>query len=178
MRTGRREGSGRTDPGEGPAPRGGARRRAREFTLGLLFQADVGGMGAAAPLLNAEETLRILFREWGMDPAEQEKLRVEIEDFGRRLYEAYFMDALVIDAIISEFSHDWALDRMPGIDRNILRLALAELRHSPDVPPRACIIEAVELAKTYGAPESGKFVNGILGAYARREGLVQEGPQS
>ncbi|MCE5215585.1 transcription antitermination factor NusB [bacterium] len=156
--------------------RGGARRRGRELALGLLFQADVGGVGPSGAFLSAPDTLRIMFEEWGMDPAERRKLTAEIEDFGRRLCEAYFLDAKNIDVIIDELSHEWALDRMPGIDRNILRMALAELRHSPDVPPSAAINEAVELAKIYGTPESGKFVNGILGAYARREGLVSDKP--
>lgn len=154
--------------------RGGARRRAREFALGLLFQADVGGVGPAGAIISAGDTLRILFGEWEMDADEQRRIGAEIEDHGRRLCEAYFADAQAIDAIIAELSHDWALERMPGIDRNILRMALAELRHSPDVPPSAAINEAVELAKTYGAPDSGRFVNGILGAYARREGLVHD----
>lgn len=154
--------------------RGGARRRAREFALGLLFQADVGGVGPAAAMIGADDTLRILFREWGMEAEEQAKIGAEVQEHGRRLCEAYFTDAQAIDAIIAELSHEWALERMPGIDRNILRMALAELRHYPDVPPSAAINEAVELAKTYGAPESGKFVNGILGAYARRAGLAHD----
>jgi N utilization substance protein B len=158
---------------EAPA-RPGARRKAREFALGLLFQADIGGMGPAGAFMNAADTLRILFEEWDLDPAERQKLEPEIDEYGRRVCEEYFRDAQAIDEAIDSLSHDWALERMPGIDRNILRLALTELRHSPDVPPSAAINEAVELAKMYGTPESGKFVNGILGAYARREGLVGE----
>jgi len=153
--------------------KGGARRKGREFALGLLFQADVGGMGPAMAFENASMTLRIMLEQWEMGREEELRLRTEIDHFGRRLCEAYFLDAKVIDSIIDELSHEWALERMPGIDRNILRIALAELRHSPDVPPSAAINEAVELAKTYGTPESGKFVNGILGAYARREGLAE-----
>ena len=154
--------------------RGGARRRGREFALGLLFQADVGGVGAGGAFENASETLCILFEQWNLDPAERVKLGPEIEDFGRRLCESYFLDSINIDNAIEELSHEWALDRMPGIDRNILRMAIAELGHFKDVPPSAAINEAVELAKVYGTPESGKFVNGILGAYARREGLVTD----
>jgi N utilization substance protein B len=159
--------------GAGPG-RGGARRRGREFALGLLFQADVGGLGPAVAFENAADTLRLLLEQWEMDVVEEMKLRGEIEAFGRRLCEAYFQDAAAIDVAIDELSHEWALERMPGIDRNILRMALAELRHSPDVPTSAAINEAVELAKIYGTEESGKFVNGILGAYARREGLSEE----
>lgn len=155
-------------------PRAGARRKGREFALGLLFQADIAGQGPSGAFMAADETLDILLEQWDMNPAEREKLRAEIESFGRRLCEAYFLDAAAIDSTIEQLSHEWALERMPGIDRNILRIALAELRHSPDVPCSAAINEAVELAKTYGTPESGKFVNGILGAYARSHGLVTE----
>lgn len=151
------------------ASRGGARRRGREFALGLLFMADVGGLDAGGAVMAAPETLDILLEQWEMPQSERRKLRAEIDDFGRKLFEAYFTDALNIDRIIDELSHDWAIERMPGIDRNILRMALAELRHLPDVPISAAINEAVELAKIYGTPDSGKFVNGILGAYARRQ---------
>ena len=142
--------------------------------MGLMFQADVGGCGPSGAFMNADDTLRMLFEEWEMGPVEQGKLRPEIEDFGRRLADTYFRDADAIDAIIADLSHEWAIERMPGIDRNLLRLALAELRHVPDVPTSAAINEAVELAKTYGGEESGKFVNGILGAYVRRERLIPE----
>ena len=166
---------GKNKSGARDAPsRGGARRRGREFALGLLFQADIGGLGPSGTLMNSDDVLRILFEQWEMDPAEREKLGAEIEDFGKRLCEAYFRDRVAIDAVIEELSHEWALQRMPGIDRNILRMALAELRHAPDVPSSATINEAVELAKIYGTPESGKFVNGILGAYCRREGLTTD----
>ena len=160
----------RTDTGG----RGGARRRGRELALGLLFQADIGGLGPGAAFISADDTLRLMFEEWEMDPLERRKLQAEIESFGRHLCEEYFRDSITIDAVIHELSHEWAIERMPGIDRNILRMALAELRHCPDVPPSAAINEAVELAKIYGTPESGKFINGILGAYARREKLVAD----
>lgn len=161
-------------PGQDIASKGGARRKGREFALGLLFMADVGNLHAGGAIISADETLDMLFEQWQMAPEECAKLRVEIDDFGRKLFEAYFRDAQVIDQVINELSHDWAIDRMPGIDRNILRMALAELRHLPDVPTSAAINEAVELAKIYGTPDSGKFVNGILGAYARREKLIPE----
>jgi N utilization substance protein B len=167
---------GKLEPGKGKleSHRGGARRRGRELALGILFQADIAGLGPGAAMIAATDTLRLLVEQWDMAAEEERKLEAEIEQFGRRLCEEFFKDAERIDAIIDELSHEWALERMPAIDRNILRLSLAELRHSPDVPASAAINEAVELAKIYGTPDSGKFVNGILGAYARREGLVSD----
>ena len=72
------------------------------------------------------------------------------------------------DELISEFSHTWTIQRMPAIDRNILRLAIFELLGRPDVPVAVVINEAVELAKRFSTEESGKYVNGILSAIAKR----------
>lgn len=146
----------------------GARRKARELALSILFEADVGGYGAGVAMSNAEHTITVLMHEvWELSRDEREKLQPEIEHFGRRLADTYFRSAQAIDNLIARYSHEWAMDRMPGIDRNILRLALTELQNFPDVPASAAINEAVELAKEYGGSESGKFVNGILGAFAR-----------
>lgn len=148
----------------------GARRKARELALSILYEADIG-KGPGAAMGNADHTIEVLMEEWGFRPEERQKLRAEIEAFGRRLADTYFRHAAEVDELISGYSHEWALDRMPAIDRNILRMALTELKHSPDVPVSAAINEAVELAKEYGGPDSGKFVNGILGAYAREHQL-------
>jgi N utilization substance protein B len=78
-----------------------------------------------------------------------------------------------IDDAIQSASRNWRLDRMSRVDRNILRLATCELRHSPDVPVKVVINEAVELAKRFGTADSPAFVNGILDRIAhqiRRDG--------
>lgn len=155
----------------------GARRKARELALSLLFAADVG-QGPGAAMANAAHTLEVLVEEWDLQPDERERLIPEIEDYGRRLADLYFRHAPEIDQLVQHYSHEWALERMPAIDRNILRMALTELRYIPEVPVNAAINEAVELAKLYGGPESGKFVNGILGAYARDHSLSASNPPS
>lgn len=71
-----------------------------------------------------------------------------------------------IDALISKYSVDWTLERMPAVDRNILRVAVYELCERPDVPTGAVISEAVELAKQFSTDESGRFVNGLLASVA------------
>jgi N utilization substance protein B len=71
-----------------------------------------------------------------------------------------------IDALIARFAIDWTLERMPVIDRTLLRVAVFELLERPDVPTGAVISEAVELAKRFSTDESGRFVNGVLGAIA------------
>lgn len=72
------------------------------------------------------------------------------------------------DAYIVEFSRAWTLDRMPMMDRNILRLGIFELLHRPDTPVAVVIDEAIELAKRFSTDDSGRFVNGVLSAIAKR----------
>jgi N utilization substance protein B len=79
-----------------------------------------------------------------------------------------------IDAAIERLARDWTLERMPATDRNVLRVAAAELLGVPETPVSVVFNEAVELAKTYGTPASGKFVNGVLATLAREEGLTAE----
>lgn len=78
-----------------------------------------------------------------------------------------------IDDLISRFAHNWRIDRMPAIDRALLRISTFELGHCPDVPTAVVIDEAVELAKQYSTEESGRFVNGMLSRIAEE---VRPGP--
>ncbi len=71
-----------------------------------------------------------------------------------------------IDELISRFAIDWTLDRMPVVDRTLLRMATYELLERPDVPTGVVISEAVELAKEYSTDESSRFVNGLLASIA------------
>ncbi len=77
-----------------------------------------------------------------------------------------------IDALIAETSTRWSPERIARVDRLILRLALAEMLHIDDVPPRVSISEAVDLAKAFSTEKSYAFVNGILDAIARNKGLT------
>lgn len=70
----------------------------------------------------------------------------------------------VLDDLISGHARDWKLDRMPVVDKNLLRIALFELKHLPDIPAPVAINEAVELAKIYSTEDSSRFVNGLLAA--------------
>ncbi|MEY2399293.1 MAG: transcription antitermination protein NusB [Actinomycetota bacterium] len=75
--------------------------------------------------------------------------------------------ALRIDQLISRLAPDWPLDRMPAVDRAVLRLGVYELAERPDVPTAVILDEAVALAKRYSTDESGRFVNGVLAAAAK-----------
>ncbi len=145
----------------------GARRRARELCLALIFAVDVGRQTPDQVLAQAGCLLATLIEQWELARREADKLWAEIEEYGCRLAEDYFAHAAQVDAVISKYSEGWALSRMPAVDRNILRVALAEMFYQPRVPVGVTIDEAVELAKEYGTDDSGKFINGILGAVAR-----------
>src|SRR3954468_10163198 len=71
-----------------------------------------------------------------------------------------------IDALVRKYSEHWALERMPSIDRALLRIGTFELSYVPDVPTAAVITEAVELAKQYSTKDSGRFVNALLSRIA------------
>ena len=74
-----------------------------------------------------------------------------------------------LDGIIEKYATGWSLQRMANADRNLLRLALYEIREREDIPDSVAVNEAVELSKTYSTAESARFINGILGAYLRDE---------
>ncbi|MDX1449767.1 MAG: transcription antitermination factor NusB, partial [Acidimicrobiia bacterium] len=74
-----------------------------------------------------------------------------------------------LDAALERTSARWRVERMPPVDRNVLRLALYELRHQPGVPAPVIISEAVRMAKAYSTERSGAFVNGVLSRLAQTE---------
>ena len=97
-----------------------------------------------------------------------------VKDFGPGLEELGFIWKLIegiqkhlpeIDKIIEKAAPEWPLAQIPIIDRNVLRIGLFELLYADkeEVPPKVAINEAIELAKTFAGPTSGKFVNGVLG---------------
>jgi N utilization substance protein B len=92
---------------------------------------------------------------------------VASEDMARALLEGVEASRDHIDAQIVTHARGWAIDRMPALDRAILRLAIHELLDRPDVPVAVVIDEAVELAKRFSTDDSGRFVNGVLAAVAK-----------
>jgi len=131
------------------------RRRAREAALRVLYEVEVGRSQAARALNRTGRELHL----------DDEGLT-----FARTLTVGVLEHLRAIDERIAELSHGWELDRLPCIDRAILRLAVYELVHGRHAPPAAVISEAVELAKRYGTADSGRFVNGVLGSVARALG--------
>jgi N utilization substance protein B len=87
---------------------------------------------------------------------------IDARPFAERLIEGVVLHREEIDKLIASASEHWRLERMSIIDRNILRMALFEMLHCSDIPLKVSINEAVELGKSFGSPESGGFINGIL----------------
>jgi N utilization substance protein B len=123
----------------------GTRRQARELALSLLYEADTKTAKPADVLA-----------EFPIDP----------DPFAADLVAGVGEHQAEIDDVIRRFAKDWTLERMPVVDRNLLRVGIYELLHRPDVPTAAVISEAVELARRYSTEESGRFVNGMLGRIA------------
>ncbi len=137
-----------------------SRKRARELAFKILFQADVG----RNPW---QEVLPRTLSEISLPEKSREFLSASVKGTVAHLKE--------IDGIITKYALDWPLERMANTDRNILRLAVHELLHMPDVPASVTASEAVELAKRYGDEESGRFVNGVLGNVVREMAADKEG---
>ena len=135
----------------------GKRRGGRELAFRLLFQCDVGNM----PL---EEVLPI-----GRDSSEATP---DVWRFAEKLARGAWEERADADAVISKYSAGWTLERMPNADRNLLRLAIYEILHCEEIPQSVSINEAVELAKEYSTLDSAKFINGILGSFARERAAL------
>ena len=123
----------------------GSRRDARERALSLLYEAELKEMAPAALLAD---------------------LPLQPEPFVADLVQGVGANQARIDGLIARYAIDWTIDRMPAVDRNLLRLAVYELLERSDVPLAAVISEAVELAKRFSTDESGRFVNGVLSSVA------------
>lgn len=124
------------------------RTRARERALQALYQIDVAST-------DLEEALTRFWRSF--EPVER-----EVREMAEALVRGTAAHRREIDEAIEAVSLNWRLDRMAKVDRNVLRLAVHELLHRPDVPVKVVIDEAIELAKKFGSESSGAFVNGVL----------------
>ncbi len=119
---------------------------ARERALELLYEADAKS-SAIAEVLAA--------------------LPVTPDAYAVDLVTGVTEHAARVDGLIGKLAPDWPIERMPAVDRAVLRLAVYELAERPDVPTAVILDEAVTLAKRYSTEESGKFVNGVLASAAR-----------
>jgi transcription antitermination protein NusB len=130
----------------------GTRRKAREMAMQMLFQAD---MAKQSP-----DEVRATF--WRA----ADEVKPEVRGFAEDLFRVAIDQQAQIDELITAHSRHWRLDRMPVVDRNLLRMAVAEMLGFKATPFPIVINEALEIARRYSAPESINFLNGVLDSIA------------
>ena len=132
----------------------GLRRKSRELALQFLFGHDFQERSCAPESVDADwDTFCRMF-----DVGEKSL------PYGRELIEGICHHRSEIDTLLAEHSHNWRVERMSLVDRNILRIAVFEFRYCADAPAQVVINEALEIAKRYSIDESVSFINGILDA--------------
>ncbi len=99
---------------------------------------------------------------------------MEDKEFVLTLVRGVLKDARSLDTFLQPLAPDWPISQIARIDRTVLRMGLWEMQNSRDIPVRVVINEAVELAKGFGADNSSKFVNGVLGTAAKQLGIVDD----
>jgi N utilization substance protein B len=129
------------------------RRKSRELAMQMLFQADIGRQ--------TPDQVRATFWQAGGE------VEPEVRAFAEDLFRVAQAEQQQIDALIAGHSAHWRLNRMPAVDRNLLRMAVAELVGFKSTPFPVVINEALEIARRYCAPESINFLNGVLDSIAR-----------
>ena len=131
----------------------GTRRKSRELAMQMLFQGDLGKQ-------EPEEVERLF---WGS----REDVDDETKGFADDLHRVATQREDEVDALIQKHAQNWRLERMPVVDRNLLRAAIAEMLGYPKTPAAVIINETLEIARRYAAPESIHFLNGVLDAVGR-----------
>lgn len=126
----------------------GTRRKSRELTLQMLFQAD---MGRQTP----EQVRQSFWRE-------RTDVGADVQGFAEDLFRVATDRATEIDGLIEGHAQHWRMERMAAVDRNLMRAAVAELMGFPATPRAVVINEALEIARKFSSPESVQFINGVL----------------
>lgn len=128
----------------------GSRRKSREMALQMLYQAELAKQ--------TPEQVQKVFWESRDDVDEA------MRGFASDLFRVATTRAETIDSLITSHSKNWRIERMAAVDRNLLRMAIAEMLGFPRTPGPIIINEAIEIARRYAAPESLQFLNGVLDA--------------
>ena len=131
-----------------------ARTKARKRAVDAVFAADLRKI---SPLTLLDDVA---------DLAADRQNQEAIFGYAREIVQGVVNNHEEIDDLLETYSQGWALDRMPNLDRAILRVAVWEILHNPDVPDAVAVNEAVEMAKELSTDDSGSFVNGLLSRIA------------
>lgn len=149
------------------------RRLAREIAVSSLYQMEMNEVSAAEAVEMLMEEARSE-NEIGAEFVENELT----DQYVRELVNGVVERKAAIDDMLQHFLTGWQVDRLSRVDRQVLRLACYEMVFRDDVPPKASINEAIELAKHFGTEESGKFVNGVLGKLMLDLGELKPNPET
>ncbi len=138
------------------------RHLGRSIAMQSLFEWDFRGQPTAGLPAIIEHNLK----EFGPG--------LEEIDFTKKIIDGIIEHLPEIDAVISHYAPSWPISQITIVDRNILRIGVYELKFAENIPPKVAINEAIEIAKSYGGPSSGKFINGVLGSMYND--LIKENP--
>jgi N utilization substance protein B len=134
----------------------GARRKARELALQMLYQFDLSG--------NPPEMIVETFEEL-------QKSKPNTREFATKIFHGTVQNLEALDDMIQAQAENWRLSRMAVVDRNIIRMSVYEFLHEDDTPKLVIIDEAIEIAKKFGTDKSSQFINGILDGILKRYNL-------
>ena len=134
----------------------GARRKARELALQMLFQFDMAG--------NPPDTIVATFEDL-------QKSKPNTREFAVKIFRGTVDHLERIDEMITAQADNWRLSRMAVVDRNIIRMSIYEFLHEDDTPKLVIIDEAIEIAKKFGTQKSSQFINGILDGILKKYNL-------
>ena len=137
----------------------GARRKARELVLQMLYQHDMSG--------NAPDTILSTFEEL-------QKSKPNTREFATRVFKGTVENLAEIDGMITAQADNWRIERMAVVDRNLIRQSIYEFLYEKDTPKLVIIDEAIEIAKKFGTQKSSQFINGILDGILKRYNLDRE----
>ncbi|CAB4545676.1 unannotated protein [freshwater metagenome] len=130
-----------------------ARSKARKQALDILFEADIRGTNPVEILTSRDVV------EEGPDAR-------PIREYTKSLINGVFDNSRKIDELITTYAQGWDMDRLPNVDRNILRLGIYEILWSSEVPDSVAIDESLDLAKTLSTDDSSTYIHGVLGRIA------------
>lgn len=131
----------------------GTRRKSRELAMQMLFQADLGQHAPA-------DVERLFWQS-------RDDVEAETRTFAEDLFRVASSRRSEVDGLIEKHAQNWRLERMPVVDRSLLRSAVAEMLGFPQTPAAIIINETLEIARRYAAPEASHFINGVLDAIGR-----------
>jgi len=147
----------------------GQRRKSREIALQMLYQMEMTGQPPHVVIDLYYELAS------GDDDNKNPDLGKAVRPFAEQLLSGVHAHRDELDAMIVAASENWRLERMSIIDRNVLRIALYEMLYRAEIPPKVSINEAIDLGKTFGSPDSGAFINGILDHLLPEVNRIREG---